>query len=150
MRGARLVDDLKCALPKPPGEIVDQRLAILVEDLGADRHFENDVLAVGAVAVLAHAVGALGRLEMLLIAIVDQRVEAVDRLDDDVAAAAAVTAARPAELDELLAAKRHATVSTVAGADIDLGFVEEFHRLSVSQRRSVSNNAQAGRSRVAA
>ena len=33
---------------------------------------------------------------------------------------------------------------------VDLGFVEEFHRLSVSQRRCVSNNAHAGRSRVAA
>ena len=84
-------------------------------------------LAVGAVAVLAHAVGALLRLEVLLVAVVDQRVEAVDRLDDDVAAAAAIAAVGPAELDELLAPERHAAVAAVAGADIDLGLVEEFH-----------------------
>ena len=78
-------------------------------------------------AVLAHAVAAGLGLEVLLVAVVDQRVEAVDRLDHDVAAAAAVAAARAAELDELLAPERDAAVAAVAGADIDLGFVEEFH-----------------------
>ena len=109
------------------GKIVDQRLAVLVEDLRADRHLEHDGLAIGAVAVLAHAVGALRRLEMLLVAIVDQRVEPVGDLDNDVAAAPAIAAAWPAELDILLAPKRHAPVAAVAGADIDLGFIEEFH-----------------------
>src|SRR6266853_5496888 len=113
------------------GEVVDQRFAILVEHLRSDRHLEHDWLAVGAVAVLAHAVGALLGLEVLLIAIVDQRVQSVDRFDDDVAAAAAIAAARSAELDILLAAERHAAVAAVAGADIDLGFIEEFHGLAV-------------------
>jgi len=58
---------------------------------------------------------------------VDQRVEPVDDFDDDIATAAAIAAGGAAELDELLAAKRHAAVSAVAGADIDLGFIEEFH-----------------------
>src|SRR5665213_1885091 len=110
-------------------EIVDQRFAILVEYLGADRHLQSDRLAVGAMAVLAHAIGALLRLKMLLIAIVDQRVQSVDHLDDDVAAAAAIAAGGAAELDILLAAERHATVTAVAGADKDLGFIEEFHKL---------------------
>src|SRR3954453_6790190 len=83
------------------GKIVDQRLAVLVEDLRADRDLEHHRLAVGAVAVLAHAVGALRRLEMLLVAVIDQRVEAVGALDDDVAAAAAIATAGPAELDIL-------------------------------------------------
>ena len=85
------------------------------------------LVAVGAVAVLAHAAAAALRLEMLLVAVVDQRVEAVDGLDDHVAAAPAVAAVRAAELDEFLAAERHAAVPAVAGADIDLGLVEEFH-----------------------
>ena len=68
-------------------------------------------------------------LEVLLIAVVDQRVQPVDRLDDDVAAAAAIAAGGAAELDILLAAKRHAAVAAVAGADIDLCFIEEFHGL---------------------
>src|SRR6185369_8085615 len=111
------------------GEVVDQRLAVLVEDLRADRHLEHDRFAVGAMAVLAHAIGALLRLEVLLVAIVDQRVQAVDHFDDDVAAAAAIAAGGAAELDELLAAERHAAVAAVAGADIDLCLVKEFHDL---------------------
>ncbi len=106
---------------------MDQRLAILVEDLRADRHLEHDRLAVGAMAVAAHAVGALLRLEVLLVAIVDQRVQSIDHLDDDVAATAAIAAGGTAELDELLAAERHAAVTAIAGADIDLCFVKEFH-----------------------
>ena len=47
-------------------------------------------------------------LEMLLEAEIDQRVEAVDGLDPDVAAAAAVAAVRAAELDEFLAPERNA------------------------------------------
>ncbi len=111
------------------GEVVDQRFAILVEHLRSDRHLEHDRLAIGAMAVLAHAVGALLGLEVLLIAIVDQRIQSIDRFDDDVAAAAAIAPARSAELDILLAAERHAAVAAVAGADIDLGFVKKFHGL---------------------
>src|SRR6185312_9396293 len=105
------------------GEIVDQGFAILVEHLGADRYLEHDRLAIGAMAVLAHAIGALLRLEMLLVAVVDQRVQPGHAFEHDVAAAAAIAARGPAELDELLAAERHAAIAAVAGADIDLCFV---------------------------
>ena len=138
------MDDLKCALPKPPlppardrdalanfGQIRDQGLAVLFVDLGADGHLQGDVLAVGAGAVLAHAVAAALCLEVLLIAVVDQRVEAVDRLDHHVAAIAAIAAVRAAELDEFLAPERHAAVPARAGRDVDLGFVEEFHGFRV-------------------
>src|SRR5215472_11986604 len=109
------------------GEVVDQRLAILVEYLRADRHLQHDRLAARAMAILAHAILAPLGLEVLLVAIVDQRVQPTDRLDHDVAAAAAIAAGGPAEFDELLAAECHAAVAAVAGADIDLGLVEEFH-----------------------
>src|SRR6266700_6155695 len=85
------------------GEVMDQGFAVLVEDLGADRNLQHDRLAIGTMAVLAHAIGALLCLEVLLIAIIDQGVEPVGDFDDDVAAAAAIAAARPAELDILLA-----------------------------------------------
>ena len=109
------------------GEVVDQRFAVLVDDLRADRHFQHDRFAVGPMAVAAHAIDALRSLEVLLIAIVDQRVEPVDHFDDDIAAATAIAAGRTAELDEFFAAERHAAVSAVAGADIDLGFIKKFH-----------------------
>ena len=66
-------------------------------------------------------------LEMLLVAVVDQRVEVVGRLDDDVAAAPAVAAVGAAELDELLAPEADAAGAAVAALQVDLGLVEEFH-----------------------
>ena len=163
-RGAWLVEVLKWALPKPPlppsasttrspscVEVGDQRLVVLLEDLGADRHLaarSSSPLAPGR--SLAHAVAAGLGLEVLLVAVVDQRVEAVDRLDDDVAAAAAVAAVRAAELDELLAPERDAAGAAVAGADVDLGLVEEFHGSQIafsSEKRSVSRQENASKHR---
>src|SRR6185312_7909410 len=92
------------------GEIGEQGLAVLLVDLGANRHLHDLVFAVGAVPILAHAVAAALGLEMLLVAIIDERIELRDRLDDDVAAVAAVAAVWHAELDELLAAERRAAV----------------------------------------
>ena len=112
-------------------EIGEQSFAVLLVDLRADRHLEHHVLAVGAVHVLAHAVAAGLGLEVLLVAVIDQRVEAVDRLDDDIAALAAVAARGAAEFDEFLAPERDAAVAAGAGLHINLGFVEEFHGGSV-------------------
>jgi hypothetical protein len=108
-------------------EVGQQRLAVIFVDLGPDRHFHDHVVAVRAVAVLAHAAAAVLGLEVLLVSVVDERVQALDCFRNDVAALAAVAAVRPAELDELLAPERHAAVSAVARADIDLGLIEEFH-----------------------
>ena len=96
------------------GQIGDQGCAIFFVDLRADRHLEHGVGAARAVAVLAHAAAAVLRLEVLLVAIVDERVEALDRLRDHVTALAAITAVGPAEFDELLAAERDAAVAAVA------------------------------------
>ena len=102
-------------------------IAVLVEDLGADRHLEDDVGGAGAGALAAHAVPAVLRPEVALVAVVDQGVEAFDRLDDDVAAVAAVAAVRAAELDELLAPEGQAAVAAVAALHEDLGLVDEPH-----------------------
>src|SRR4029077_1996208 len=59
------------------GEIGQKRYPVLVVDLRADRHFENRIGAVGAVTILAHAGPAVGGGKMLLVAIIDERVEAV-------------------------------------------------------------------------
>src|SRR6185437_13188578 len=108
-------------------EIGKQCLAVFLVDLRPDRNLEHDVLAVGAGAILAHAVPAALRLEVLLVTIVDERIEAIDGFDEDAATIAAVTAVGAAEFNEFLAAERHAAVPARAGCDIDLGFIEEFH-----------------------
>ena len=97
-------------------------------------------------AVLAHAVLAAAGLEMLLIAEIDQRIEAGDRLGNDITAVPAVAAIRAAEFDELLAPERNAAVPARAGLNIDLGLVEKFHapvcrRPGVPERKRASRGA---------
>src|SRR5262245_48242760 len=116
------------------GEIGNERLAVLLIDLRADRHFQHGILAVGTRAIFAHAVAAALALEVLLIAIVDQGVEAVDGLNYDVAAFTAVAAVRAPKLNEFLAPKRDAAVPAGTGRDIDLCFIEEFHSLRSEER----------------
>ena len=87
------------------GEVDQQGLVVLVEDLGAERQAQHDVLAGAAGALRAHAVMAGLGLEVLLVAVVDQRVEAVDAFERRRRRPAAVAAVGPAELDELLAPK---------------------------------------------
>ena len=118
------------------GEIGEQGLVVLVEHLGADRDLQDHVGRGRARAVRAHAVAAGLGLEVLLVAVVDQRVEAVDAFDDDVAAASAVAAIRPAELDEFLAPERDAAGAAVAGADVDLGLVEKLHGIRWLRRET--------------
>src|SRR5215469_1131702 len=88
------------------GEVEQHNLVLLVHDLRADRHAQHGAFARGAAAIGAHAVMAVLSAEMLLIAVIDERVEVGDRFDNDVAAAPAITAVRPAELDEFLAPER--------------------------------------------
>ena len=109
------------------GQIGDQRLAVGIENLRAGRQLQHDVGASGAGAVLAFAVAALLGLEMLLVAVVEQRVQIGDAFDDNVAAFAAVAAVRTAELDELLPPEADAAIAAIARAHIDLGLIEELH-----------------------
>src|SRR3546814_9031712 len=93
------------------GEVGQDGLLVLGEHLGAGGHLDDQGRGGRPGHVLALAVAAALGLEVLVIAEVDQGIEAVDGLEDDVAAAPAVAAVGTAELDELLAAERHAAVA---------------------------------------
>src|SRR5690606_2694665 len=108
-------------------EVADQRLVVILIDLRSYRHLQRDIGTLPAGHVAAHAVHACLRLEVLLVAIIDQRIQSLDGLHPDVAAASAIAPIGTTELDELLAAERHRAGAAVTGADIDLGLVEEFH-----------------------
>src|SRR6185437_3768182 len=113
-------------------EIGDQRFTVFLVNLRAGRHLHQRVVAMAAGHLLAETRKAVLGADMLLEAVVDQRVAVVDRLDIDVAALAAIAAPGPAIFDELLAPERDAAIPAVSGLDIDLGDVEEFHRLPLS------------------
>ncbi len=65
--------------------------------------------------------------EMLLVAIIDERIQPVDADRHDIAATAAVAAVGTAEFDEFLAPERQRAGAPIARADVDLGLVEKFH-----------------------
>ena len=110
------------------GQIGNHRFFVFVDDLGAHRHAQQHVIAVAPRALAAHAVLAIVGKEMLLIAEIDQRVQPLNGLDPDRAAIAAIAAIRAAEFNELLAPERDAAATARAGADIDFGKIEKFHR----------------------
>jgi len=69
-------------------------------------------------------------LEVLLIAVIDQGVEPIDRFDDHVAAAAAIAAAWSAELDVLLRGETPTQpLPPSPERIIDFCLVEKFHRV---------------------
>jgi hypothetical protein len=68
---------------------------------------------------------------MLLIAEIDQGIEAIDRFDDDIASFATVAAIRAAEFDVFLAPEAHGAGTAVAAPDVDFGLVEKFHDLGL-------------------
>ena len=109
-------------------QVGQHRLLIVGEDLGADRHRNRDIRCAVPCLIAAGSVAALGRAEMLRVAEIDQRVQVLGRLKNNVPAASAIAAVRPAELDELLPPERDYTVAAVAGAQIDFRLVEELHR----------------------
>src|SRR5262249_10959342 len=102
-------------------------LTVLFIALRPSRLFQHYTLTARPVAVLAHSGAAALGFEMLSVAVVYERVEAIDGLYDDVAAFAAVAAVRTAEFDEFFPPERYAAVPAVAGPYINLGFIEKFH-----------------------
>ena len=80
---------------------------------GADRHLQRDVRSLAPVQVRAFPAGAVLRL---VVTVVDQRLQAlfaVRRLEDHVAAGAAVAAVRAAARNEFLAVEAAAAVAAV-------------------------------------
>src|SRR5205814_6166936 len=100
----------------------------------------------GTCHFLAHAMLAVLGLHMLLIPIIDEGVEVLDRFRPHIAAAAAIAPIRAAELDELLAAKRDAAVPARAACDIDLCFVEKLHACKFLTRTRFRSCRMMGRS----
>ena len=122
------------------GHVGENRLVVVFQDLGANGDFQDDVVALAAGAVLAHAMAAGLGLEVLLIAIVDQRVEPVDANRPYVAAAPAVAAVGSAVLNGFLTAEADGSAAAVTRSHKDFRLVQEFHRLN-----SISSGARVFR-----
>jgi hypothetical protein len=78
-------------------------------------------------AVLAHAVRAGFGLDVLLIAVVDQRVQAGNAFSPDIAALATIASVGTAEFDEFLAPERHTARAAIAGLHEHTCLIKELH-----------------------
>ena len=144
MRGARLVEVAKCALPSPPRppfasstrwptvvrsatRLELAGLRILRVDQRADRHRDLEILAAAPGAQRAGAVAAALRLVVGIELEVDERVAM--RIGDGVhgAADAAVAAVGSAARNELLTAEAERPAAAVPCLNVDVDFVDELH-----------------------
>ena len=103
--------------------LLSQRVK-LVDDR-SQGHREQQVFAVGAVALGPLAVRAALSLKVMFKPVVDQRGLLGVGNDDDVAATAAVAAVGAAFGNVGLAAKRHAASAAVATRDVDPNLIDE-------------------------
>ena len=99
------------------GEIGEHLFLVLAQHLRADRDRDDQIGRTGPRAVLAHAMRAARRLEMLGITEVDQRVEAGDRFEDHIPALAAIAAVGAAIFDVFFPPERDRAGPACAGAD---------------------------------
>src|SRR5271166_6690557 len=137
-------------------EVGEHRAALLVEHLRSDRRLQHRIGSPSPCTVLAHAVHPSFGLEVLLVAKVDESVEAIRAFDHNVASAPAVAAVGAAELDEFLAPERDAARPAVARADVDARLIEKLHAsrpVSIGAASNADRNgsivsAQASRERV--
>ena len=73
------------------------------------------------------------RLEMLLVAVIDQRVQACHRARNDIAAAPAIAAVRSAKGNVCLAPETDRARPAMSRSGIDFGLVEKLHLLPSGQ-----------------
>ena len=108
-------------------QVADDFLGGSVDHRGTDRHWQDQVLALGTGTLGTAAPLAILRLETTRVAVVDQGVEVFVGLEEYRAAVATVAAVGATLLDELLATKAHHAVTAVAGFYKYRNFVDEFH-----------------------
>ena len=109
------------------GEVREDMLLVLAQHLGADGHVDDQILPARAGHVRACTAFPARRPEMLRVAKVDQRIEAVHRAKHDVPALAAIAAIGAAIFDELFAAECDGAGSTGTRRHINFCLVEEMH-----------------------
>jgi hypothetical protein len=91
----------------------------------AERKFEDSGHAITTVAIRALTVFAAFAAPVRLVLVVDEVVRVVVAYQDDISAATAIAAIRPAPRLVFFAAETHATATAVAGLDFDDTLVDE-------------------------
>ncbi len=109
------------------GHVSQNSFLVFIQNFGAHRHPQDDVITIFAGSLFAHSGLAVFGKKVLLVAKVDQRVQSIHDFNDHVAAAPAVAPIRTTVFNVLFAPEGHCTAAAAAGSDIYFGKVEEFH-----------------------
>ncbi|MND42848.1 hypothetical protein D3C80_336320 [compost metagenome] len=110
------------------GQVADDFLGGGIDDGGAHRHRQDQVIALASGAVLAAAVLATLGVETAGVAVVHQGIEVGIGLHEHGAAIAPVTTVGAALLNEFFATETHQAVAAVARFYKDRYFIDEFHQ----------------------
>ena len=107
------------------GQVRNDKAALGVLDDGAQRHLDDKVLRVFAVAQACTALATLRGHILALIAEIHQGGQVIVHHKDDIAAAAAVAAVRAASGHEFFTVKAHRTVAALARVEPYRGDVDK-------------------------
>ena len=110
------------------GELEQLVAGFVVEHDRSDRNFQDDAFAVASGLVRAFAVTPALRGVFGIEAEVHQRIVALARFHDDVAALAAIASGRSTARNELLAAEGHAAIAAVSGFDPNFRLINKHCR----------------------
>ena len=108
-------------------EVCEHLTRLLILDDRTGRHLDVAGRCILAVLVLDIAVLTVLRLELAVVAEIEQSIHVLVHDEDDVAAASAVTTRRASLRDELLAAERRFAVTAIARLDDDACPVDKLH-----------------------
>ena len=107
------------------GQICDDKAALCILDHGAQRHLDDQILGIFAVAQACAALAALRGHILAFIAEIHQGGQMIVRHKDDVAAPAAVAAVRAARGHEFFAVEAHRTIAALARMEPYRGDVDK-------------------------
>ena len=111
------------------GQIGDDGFFVLIKDFGSHGHAQHNRIAILAGALTPHAGLTVFREKVLLVAEIDQCVQAFDRLNHNVTTPAAIAPIGTAVLHVFFTPKRDATAASCTGANVDFGEIEKLHEL---------------------
>ena len=100
---------------------------VYIENDSSDGNWYFDILSAPARAILSGSRRAVVGTEAPLVAKLRKRIDASVCYQPDAAAIAAITAVRTSERHVFLTTEADGSAATVAGADSNCGFINEFH-----------------------
>ena len=125
-------------------KVGEHMVSVFGDNLGANGHFDDQIIPTPACAVAARAICAARGLEMLGIAKVDEGVQPFDCFKNNVAAFAAIAAIWAAIFNEFFATKGHSAGAASAGADKNLGLIKEMHSPPLGETAKIGSFAHIG------